>query len=344
MTLSPRYCVVTGLTGRIVSFTVRRPTPDGCAVSIPRIGLNKKQAETPADEKLAHFRRFVIEGPSEVTRRRYLAERKRAYRNAIKHSAVEFLRRAFGWAGAHPRHVQHDYDAFYAMGVPELARYLTREVSAHLWFRGEAYKAGIYSIRRVQLVHLLDAARAVKADSMLEIGFGSGINLVSLAILDPKLNLAGIEFTASGVRLAQALVASPPPELLQFLGIDRLDADQRAALSRIRFIHASATAIPLPDKSFDLVFTNQVLEQMGWNNLYKQAIAEARRIARKRAVFIECFHECNRGVQRFYLIYKNYFRDRWKKFADYGFEPVSFSEDVPMKFLYQAGVLVCDVR
>jgi hypothetical protein len=262
----------------------------------------------------------------------------------VKHSAFEFFRRAVGWAGAHPRRVRHDYDAFYAMGVPELARYLTKEVSAHLIFRGDAYRAGIYSIRRVQLVHLLDAARAIKAESVLEIGFGSGINLVSLAILDPRLNLAGIEFTGSGVKLAQALAASPPPELLQYLGIESLTPDQRAALARIRFIHASATAIPLPDKSFDLVFTNQVLEQMGWGNQYKRALAEARRLARKRAVFIECFHECNHGVQRFYLIYKNYFRDRWKKFAQYGFEPVSFSEDVPMKFLYQAGVLVCDVR
>ena len=306
--------------------------------------MTRTQSEPPVDEKLAHFRRFVVEGPSETTRRRYIAERKRAYRNAVKHSASEFVRRAVGWAGAHPRRVQHDYNAFYAMGVPELARYLTKEVSAHLMFRGDVYRAGIYSIRRVQLVHLLDAARAINARSVLEIGFGSGINLVSLAILDPRLNLAGIEFTSSGVKLAQALAAAPPPELLEFLGIDALDQDQRDALHRIRFIHASATAIPLPDKSFDFVFTNQVLEQMGWRKQYKRALAEARRLARKRAVFIECFHECNHGAQRFYLIYKNYFRDRWKKFAQYGFEPVSFSEDVPMKFLYQAGVLVCDIR
>jgi ubiquinone/menaquinone biosynthesis C-methylase UbiE len=271
-------------------------------------------------------------------------ERNRAYRGAIKQSAVEFVRRALGWASSNPRRVQHDYDAFYAMGVPELARYLTPEVSAHLTFRGDAYLAGVYSTKRVQLIHLVEAARAIEAESVLEIGFGSGLNLVSLAILEPRLNLTGIEFTASGVKLARALAASPPPELLRFLGIEALSPEQRAAAARIRFIHASATAIPLPDKSFDLVFTNQVLEQMGWRGQYKAALAEARRLSRKRAVFIECFQECNHGMQRFYLIYKNYFRDRWKRFGDYGFEPVSFSDDVPMKFLYQSGVLVCDVR
>ena len=302
------------------------------------------QLKAPVDEKLAHFRRFVIEGPSETTRRRYRAERNRAYRGAIKQSAFEVARRVLGWASANPRRVRYDYDAFYAMGVPELARYLTPDASAHLTFRGDAYLAGIYSIKRVQLVHLIEAARAIDAKSILEIGFGSGLNLVSLAILEPGLNLAGIEFTASGVKLARALAASPPPELLRFLGVESLSQDQRAALSRIRFIHASATAIPLPDKTFDLVFTSQVLEQMGWRDQYKGALAEARRLSRKRAVFIECFHECNHGLQRFYLIYKNYFRDRWKKFGDYGLEPVSFSDDVPMKFLYQSGVLVCEVR
>lgn len=302
------------------------------------------QLEAPVDEKLAHFRRFVIEGPSEATRRRYRAERNRAYRGAVKQSALELARRVLGWASAKPRQVRHDYDAFYAMGVPELARYLTPEVSTHLTFRGDAYLAGVYSTKRVQLVHLVAAVRAINAECVLEMGFGSGLNLVSLAILEPRLNLTGIEFTVSGVKLARALASSPPPELLRFLGVEALSQDQRTALSRIRFIHASATAIPLPDKSFDLVFTNQVLEQMGWRAQYKGALAEARRLSRKRAVFIECFRECNHGFQRFYLIYKNYFRDRWRKFGDYGFEPVSFSDDVPMKFLYQSGVLVCDAR
>ena len=303
-----------------------------------------KQTDGPADERLAHFQRFVVEGPSEVTRRAYRRERNRAYLGAVKNAAVESLRRALGWAGLHPRRVQHNYDAFYKTGVAELARYLTPEKSAHLQFRGEPYLAGVYSIKRVQLVHLLDAARAIKAKSVLELGFGSGLNLVSLAILDPELDLTGIEFTYGGGTLARELAASPPPELLQFLGVRSISSDQRAALSRIRFIHASATDVPLRDKSFDLVFTNQVLEQMGWRKQYKRALAEARRLSRSRAVFIECFHECNHGPQRFYLSYKDYFRDRWKRFGDYGLTPVSFSEDVPMKFLYQAGVLVCDVR
>lgn len=294
------------------------------------------------DDKLAAFERLVLKGPGGSFELEYRLHQLSSYASTLGRGAKETLRRLARRASADPTIVKGSYHDFYRGGIPTLVEYLTpTRTSSYLSFRSRHYLAGTYAIKRVQLAHIAEAVKTTGARSVLEVGSGSGINLVGLALLLPHVGLRGIELTPGGVELARSLAADPPPELLAFIGADEIDSERRAALDGIRFEVGDATAMELPDDSVDLVFTNQALEQMGWH--YREALAEIRRVARKHALFVEPFRECNRGMRRFYVVYKDYFRESWRDLGRYGFEPIAFSADVPAKFYYQAGVLLCEV-
>lgn len=289
------------------------------------------------------FEPFILRGPDLRLRVCYHVNQLITYVGAFGETAKAFGRRVIGLSPADPRTVQASYNSFYEKGVPELIKYLTPSSnSIYLRFQGRPYYAGGYSAKRIQIVHILAAIRDAGARSVFEVGFGSGMNLVALALLEPELQLAGVEFTLAGATTARALAAAPPMEFLKFVGVNQLTDEQRAALRRINFICADGTLLPIKSKSFDMIFTNLALEQMGWN--YQQALIQIRRVARRQAAFIEPFWECNNLMQRFYLLYKDYFRDSWRHFSAYGFTPLSFSSEVPAKHLLHSGVLICHVN
>jgi len=127
---------------------------------------------------------------------------------------------------------------------------------------------------RIELIeHISSMCSGIKKPTVLDAGCGAGLNIYLLAKLKSKMKISGFEYTHSRMAscIANLIHESFYEEL--FLG--------------------DVTKIDLPDNSYDVVFTNHVLEQLGQANT-ELALNEVFRVSRKSVVLCEpTIHNAN---------------------------------------------------
>ena len=197
---------------------------------------------------------------------------------------------------------------------------------------------GLFS---VYLATLAEVVARLKPESVCEIGFGSGKNLIYLAPRFPDIRFSGFELARNGVALARWLQEAETlsPNLAKLVG--QTDSDPMVAIRRIAFLHGNGQDLPAPDKSIDLTFTVLALEQM-WPIL-PRVLAEIRRITRNQVLFLEAFRDVNDWLGYLNLLTRNYFRAPVRQVAAAGFKPLALLDHFPNKHTFRTAALVAEV-
>lgn len=133
---------------------------------------------------------------------------------------------------------------------------------------------GYNSWPRLELIdHINSLCESTKQVSVLDAGCGSGLNLYMLLKSRPDLAIDGFEYTHS--RLASCII--------NLVYEDKIG----------KLFLGDITKIDLPDESYDIVFTNHVIEQLGQKNA-ELAIKEVLRVSKKGVVLCEpTIHNAN---------------------------------------------------
>src|SRR5688572_26674782 len=138
----------------------------------------------------------------------------------------------------------------------------------------------------------------------LEVGCGNCINLLIMAALFPHIQWQGVELTEAGVAVGRSVANEPElPEVLQQFAIEPIQS--KTGHRAVKFQQGDASKLPFPDKSFDLVFSFQALEQM--QIIRDKAVREMVRVARKYVVMTEPLSDFNQTeIQHHYMRSRGY--------------------------------------
>jgi SAM-dependent methyltransferase len=176
----------------------------------------------------------------------------------------------------------------------------------------------------------------------LEVGCGNGINLLILSTQFPATRWSGVELTEAGVAVGRSIQSEPElPPVLQEFSADPI-ADPTAH-RHVEMRQGDASTLPFPDKSFDLVFSFQALEQM--QIIRDQAVREMARVARKWVVMIEPLDDFNQNeIQVHYMRSRGYLDLHTRDLERFGLTPVLVFDDLPQKLSSGVGMAVCRAR
>jgi len=135
-----------------------------------------------------------------------------------------------------------------------------------LKYKGQVYK-GCNGFQRVELIDSVNKlCKDIEKPKVLEVGCGSGVNIYLLNSLNPNIEIHGFEYTNS--RIASAIVNLFYSPICKNLFL------------------ADACDLKIPDNSFDVVYSNHVLEQLGQEKAII-ALKEMWRICKKGIVLSE---------------------------------------------------------
>ncbi len=199
--------------------------------------------------------------------------------------------------------------------------------------------------RKFFISHVESIVCSLQPGNILELGSGIGINILTLAVLNPLIkSLKGIELTDQGFAQAKELLKNPPIRALMYLTeLDEKTIRERLTGRDIEFVQGSILKLPFADKSFDFVYSMWVLEQIPKE--YPQAFREARRVLRQEghAFFMEEFIEAQANIfQRIHLRNVDYFHASLWEVEKYGLKVLRF-EPLPMdKVKLTYGSLLCE--
>lgn len=177
-----------------------------------------------------------------------------------------------------------------------------------------------------------------KPKSVLEVGYGNGINLILLAGQFPGISFAGVELTSGGCEKAKSFQALPrlPESTKAFAPLQTRDPE---AFKRIDFVQGDASSLPFASSSFDLVYSVMAVEQM--EQIRAKALSEIARVANKGVAMIEPFQDVNDSIwSRLYVYRRNYFRGSVKDLRTYGLTPEFSTDDFPQKAILKACLVV----
>jgi ubiquinone/menaquinone biosynthesis C-methylase UbiE len=206
-------------------------------------------------------------------------------------------------------------------------------------FDGRGFRMYNSGYRRARLLYIMRLIEQLRPNSVLEVGFGEGLNLALLSARYPHIKFSGIELTAGGIGAAKGLQGESllPDFLSRFSPLPLSDS---AAHRRVDFRRGSAAEMPWPDGSFDLVFTSLALEQM--EGIRHAALSEIARLCGKYTLLLEPFLEFNRsGLNRKYLWSKKYFRGAIRELHQFGISPGFMISDLPEKLFLKPVIVVC---
>jgi SAM-dependent methyltransferase len=187
---------------------------------------------------------------------------------------------------------------------------------------------------RFRLLLIARAIEQLQPASVLEVGCGNGINLLTLAGCLPDVSLAGLELTDAGHRAALAFQAQPtlPQAIRDHAPAPVRDPD---GFRRVSFSQGSAAELPFADGAFDLVVTVLAVEQM--ERIRARALAELARVARRHVLMIEPFRDVNRNLwSRLNVYRRDYFRGSIDELRRYGLKPILALADFPQEAFLKA--------
>ena len=238
-----------------------------------------------------------------------------------------------------PGLVKHGYESVW--GRVSLDAEIASPKTAYFEWGARCMLARAIGRKRVHQLCLGKTIEWLQPSSILEVGFGYGLNLLVLSMLFPSIAFSGVELTRSGVEAATALAAdaSTAAVLAPFAVAPLRDPE---APRRLSLREGGADALPLPDKSVDMVITVLALEQM--ERVRHAALAELARVARKHVVMIEPFADWNREPhRRGYIGQHDYFAACVDDLHRFSLSPVVATADMPNKLQFRAGLVVASV-
>lgn len=176
---------------------------------------------------------------------------------------------------------------------------------------------------------------------IFEVGFGKGGKLIPLAASFHDKKFGGIELSTSGFEEAIKIIQKKilPDELKKIIPFDIGIYDN---FESIDFFNGSAENLPVSNKSYDLVYTSQALEQM--EPVRDIVVPEIVRIAKKYVLMIEPFRDWNNsGMHRNRIISRNYFEAKINDLPKYGLKPIYTNSDLPSKIYMNVGIVLAEV-
>lgn len=286
------------------------------------------------DQALAPFVGKEFEAGDDATWNALMAKRRRKLRK------MRLRRQYLGWlpgAARSPKAVRRIYEKnWHDKNLTRLLDPGERDVPC-TW--GERRMlVGAPGLKRVYLLHLMRMIEAFQPKSVLEIGCGIGINLLSLAARFPDISFQGIDLTDHGIDAIKNVSAQEtlPKVVVDFSPEPLLDF---TAHRRIMAQRASAAELPFDDNSFDLVYSVIALEQM--EAIRPSVMAQLRRVSSGHVGMLEAFRDWNEsGMQRDYIVGQGYFAARIDELPGYGLQPVLVVHDMPVKVNMNLGLVV----
>lgn len=221
----------------------------------------------------------------------------------------------------------------YSFYTPECSR------SELMEWRGMLYFANPYVKGRIQLLFLEKIIKELSPRNVLEVGCGRGSMIVPLGRRFTGIKFYGLELTAAGVGDARRLSIKQelPKEMVDYVPFPISFSEH----VRLSFVQASGDHIPFQDGSFDLVYTNQALEQM--DHIKDNVLREIARVTRRAAVFSEPFRDWNAsGIRRNRVLASQYFSGALDDLKSYGFVPIFSTDDIPSKVILHTGIVVAE--
>jgi SAM-dependent methyltransferase len=210
-------------------------------------------------------------------------------------------------------------------------------ISSYDW-QSDGLKAHFWGIKRVHQRLIWRCVRALRPASVLEVGFGNGLNLLALSTAFPGVRWAGVELSPTGVARAKEAQRQTelPAEIASFCSWPN-EAPQ--AYHAIDFREGDARQLPFDDCSFEMVFTLLALEQM--EAIRDLAISEIARVSSRWLVMIEPFADFNRDpLRRTYSRAKGYLSLAISDLKRFGLTPILAFDDIPHKITRGAGLVV----
>jgi SAM-dependent methyltransferase len=197
-------------------------------------------------------------------------------------------------------------------------------------------------LKRVHQRLLWRCMKEFRPRSVLEVGFGNGLNLLALSTAFPGVRWAGVELSPGGV--ARAKEAQAEAELLPAISaFCSWPNEAPQAYRNVDFREGDARRLPFDDRSFDLVFSLLALEQM--EEIRDAAVAELARVSAKWVAMIEPFADFNRDpLRRACTRAKGFFSLRVHELARFGLEPIFVFDDMPQKITRGAGLVLARKR
>lgn len=157
---------------------------------------------------------------------------------------------------------------------------------------------------------------------VLEVGAGYGRTLFPLSRAFPNAEFWGLEYSNAGPRNARTYEGCMTSEidaiaarLAPLRKKDRLAADFRSG---------DARKLPYEDKSFDVAYTNLVLEQIPSPEDHDRVFREIRRVTRGLCCFLEPWGDAQTWLTMPYLRHVDYFRQSYRKLDTLGYKDVRF--------------------
>ena len=206
-------------------------------------------------------------------------------------------------------------------------------------WRGEGLILKRGGLNPMQLERLMVLVASTKPRKVLEVGAGSGQNLLCLSAAFPDISFTGIELTEEGVERARSVQEHEHlPDVIKRYSPYPIADD--TAHRKVNFRQGDATDLPFEDGSFDLVYSRLALEQM--ERVRKKAVAEMVRVSSEYVLMIEPFANFNDDKHR-RLAHKakNFFSMRLEELPGAGLEPLAVFSDWPQKISEGVGLVYC---
>ena len=251
------------------------------------------------------------------------------YRRRFSKSVRRMVKRLLGAKKRDQERIRSEYGPAWAAGHGkyDISRG-ARKPAAWVWGERRLTLDGV-AAARLRAPMFAAVVAELKPRTVLEVGCGNGINLLSLAGAFPEVRFTGLDLTAEGIAAARALQADEalPPALGEYIPLSKTDP---AAFRRIEFVQGSAADLPFAEGQFDLVFTVLAIEQM--ERIRDQALREIARVSGGHVLMLEPLRDANlRGFRRLYTVSRNYLRGSIADLARYGLEPMWATDDFPQE-------------
>lgn len=238
-----------------------------------------------------------------------------------------------------PDYVQKNYDGFWKDFEWKSLAPSEGQTTLMKW-NGYYFWGNPMGIGRVQLQCLNRLIEFIQPRRVLEVGCGRGLKLIALSRRHRNIEFHGVDLSESGVDRARTThTMDPLPD--EFINYVPFDIAQQGVSDNLTFEQGSAAALNFSDNSFDLVFTNQSIEQM--QVISDKVFQEIRRVASGKIAFIEPFYDFNiKGVCRNRVIALDYFSGKIGDLNKYGYNVLLVQHDFPSKYYMNVGLVVAE--